>query len=165
MAANKRPRKKHKPLSLGIPLLLDVAIENKYVSDEDPYLALRTYSALTTLIERPTVDAANEVTRIVARIAIALDLTFRGIGLDRIPARIMTGVQSGLRALQDISDRITRTGAVVVNTTEALTLNAAAAVLDESLLLIPVHMWERAELTVKRNEAFCRLRIAQQLAA
>lgn len=162
MAKPKKSRagKTHKPKGLHIPLMLDIAMPKVYVSDTEPELSMRIYLQIGAMIERPTKDGANDLCRLFARIAIGLDLTYRGIGLDRLAPEIRAAVLSALSALQDISRRYNERKVMAVSKTEALTLNAAAGRLDAALQLIPMHMWERAELTVKRNEAFVKEMVA-----
>ena len=163
MAKPKKSRagKAHKPKGLHIPLMLDIAMPRVYVADEQPELAMQIYLRIGAMIDAPTLDGANSLCRLFAKIAVGLDLTYRGIGLDRLPPEIRAAVLSALSALQDISRRYNERKVIAVSRTEAMTLNAAAGRLDEALGLIPMHMWERAELTVKRNEAFVKTMVAQ----
>ena len=163
MAKPKKSRagKTHKPKGLHIPLMLDIAMPRVYVRDTEPELAMRIYLQIDGLIASPTLDGANDLCRLFAKIAIGLHFTYEGIGLDRLPADTRAAVLSALSALQDISRRYNERKVIAVSKTEAMTLNAAAGRLDEALSLIPMHMWERAELTVKRNEAFIKTMVAE----
>lgn len=163
MAKQKKSRagKVHKPKGLHIPLMLDIAMPRKYVRDEHPELAMQVYLKIETLIARPVLDGGNDLCRLFAKIACGLDLTYRGIGIDKLAPEIRTAVLSALSALEDISRRHNEKRVMAVSKTEALTLRAAAGQLDEALALIPLHMWERAELTVKRNEAFIKQMVAE----
>jgi hypothetical protein len=163
MAKPKKSRagKTHKPKGLHIPLMLDIAMPRVYVADEQPELAMQIYLRIGAMIDAPTLDGANSLCRLFAKIAIGLHLTYQGIGLDRLPADTRAAVLSALSGLQDISKRYNEHKVIAVRMTEARTLKAAAGRLDEALSLIPMHMWERAELTVKRNEAFIKTMVAE----
>lgn len=163
MAKPKKSRagKTHRPKGLHIPLMLDIAMPKVYVRDEQPDLAMRIYLQIEGLITQPTLAGANDLCRLFAKIAIGLHFTYEGIGLDYLPAETKAAVLSALSGLQDISRRHNEFRVMEVRQTEAMTLRAAAGRLDEALSLIPMHMWERAELTVKRNEAYIKTMVAQ----
>jgi hypothetical protein len=121
MAKQKKSRagKTHRPKGLHIPLMLDIAMPKVYVSDAEPELAMRIYLQIEGLIAQPTLDGANDLCRLFAKIAIGLHLTYQGIGLDHLPAETRAAVLSALSGLQDVSKRYNERKIIAVSKTEA----------------------------------------------
>jgi hypothetical protein len=108
------------------------------VTETHRRLALQLRMAGETLIERPSPDAFNQLSKMFAALCNA------GMAGEAIDLATDT--------MSDICDRYERVGKVGVNECEAEWLRLAIASIDERLPLVPVNKFKKA---VAEVELFC----------
>lgn len=142
-----KPRKKYQPRAIGIPHIF----MREAVADVFPNKAFELHAAIVTMIERPDTDHCNNLTRQLCTIAGGLSYMRGGRMLRDERDAPAIAVNSAIRVIEDIIDRIERTHQFAVTDTEARTLRAAAGKLDEALNDMPVAAWRLAEQEIARR--------------
>ena len=139
----KRRNKAYKPRIVTIPKLIPIQM----VTDELPLLAPQLHAAVMTVIERPSCEACNNLSRQLT--VIAAGISYKVGGSVRGTAEGIP-LQSAILAVEAIVDRHERTGVVAVSEQEAATLRAAAGALDGVLCNMSVTAYQWAERDVMR---------------
>jgi hypothetical protein len=144
MGKSAKPRKARRPRNVMMPKLIPEA----YIVDEMPLLVAQLHAGIVTLIDRPSCEAANNMAHQFTVIAAVLAHSASGAPVQGTPPAIP--IQSAILVLEAVIDRHARTGKVMVSTSEAKTLRAAAAGLDTILSGVTVNAWLWANRDVAR---------------
>jgi hypothetical protein len=127
MSKSAKPRKAHREKPIHVPMMT----ENRDA------LALQMHTAVETLIQRPSVDSYNRISKMLAT------MTYAGMKADCLNMATDT--------VNAVCDRFDRVQAIGLSDKEAETLRAMAGELDWMIGKIPSNVFKAAAATVNYN--------------
>lgn len=142
----KKRNKAYKPRPVRVPAIIPLEM----VGDALPMLALQLHAGIVTLIEAPTVDHCNNLSRQLCIIAGAMSHQNTGAPILEKRDASSLAIRSAILAIESVVDRHGRTGKVAVTDSEAVTLRAAAGKLDDALSDISLFAYRKAEAEVTK---------------
>src|SRR6478672_4848532 len=104
----KKRDKKYIEKPTVIPRLFSVAT----VSQEYPMLALKLHAAVVSLIQRPTVDAGNNLSCQLSYIAGGMSYSLKGASILQRKDASCLAIQSAINAVEAMIDRHEKTGSL-----------------------------------------------------
>lgn len=123
--------------------------EVAYLPEEYPLLDVQLCNLITSFINDPNPDIADDLAYHMQQIACSWNMLHGGVGVLNMRTPEARTIVSAIKAMEDISARYIKTTVLLVRETEAKTLMAARAMLVTILEQIPVILWRRAEKDVR----------------
>lgn len=139
-------KKIYKPRAAKIPAIIKL----ESVGDSLAMLPFQLHAQIETLIEMPTAEHCNNVSKQLCIIAGAISHANRGAPILGKRDASSLAINSAIQAVDDVVQRHDRTGAVAVSELEAKTIRAAAGKLDDALYAIPLLCYRKAEREVSQ---------------
>jgi hypothetical protein len=137
----KKRTKSYQPKRVAIPMLF----MQQSVLDKYPHLPTAVYGQIHTFIERPSVEASNNLSHQIACIAGGMSHMANGAPIRGKRDAGSIAICSAVACMEAICKRFERTGMIAVNDSEAQTLRGAAGRLDEVLQGMPLSAYLKAE--------------------
>ena len=131
MSANKKPRKKYREKIIHVPMM----------PESRDSLAMELHARVRTLVLAPSVDACNEVSKVLA--------IMRDAGLDSV------ALSTAIMVIDSVIDRFIRVNKIGISQSETEALQTAAGQLDRQLATIPVNVLKASRYVV--NQRFERI--------
>jgi hypothetical protein len=127
MGKSAGPRKAHRPKPIHVPMM----------AEGRDALAMQMHAAVETLIQRPSIDSYNRVSKMLAT------MNYAGLKADCLDMATDT--------VNAVCDRYERVKAIGLSDKEAEMLRAMAGELDWMIGKIPVNVFKAAAATVNYN--------------